>query len=114
MQEQIYAKCISFLQIAQKYYRWNLGNDIGRNYAIQYLKNRGVDSNIAKFFGIGYSSDRWDSIVTLSKSAKISNDVLLQTGLVVKNDNGHVYDRFRERIMFSYQKYSRQCYSLWW
>ncbi|OEZ33841.1 DNA primase [Francisella endosymbiont of Amblyomma maculatum] len=98
--EQLYNKCISFLAVAQKYYRWNLGNSVTKNKAINYLKKRGIDSDLAKFFGIGYSSEGWNSITELAKSVNIPEEILVDTGLAIKNDKGNLYDRFRGRIMF--------------
>ncbi|GMN88747.1 DNA primase [Francisella sciaenopsi] len=98
--EQLFNKCIGFLAIAQKYYRWNLGNSASKEKATAYLKKRGVNSELAKVFGIGYSSDGWNNITQLAKSVNVSEDILIDTGLSIKNDKGNVYDRFRNRIMF--------------
>ena len=98
--EQLYNKCISFLMVAQKYYRWNLGNSVTKDKAINYLKKRGIDSDLAKFFGIGYSSESWNNITELAKSVNIPEEILVDTGLAIKNDKGNLYDRFRGRIMF--------------
>ena len=98
--EQFYNKCISFLAAAQKYYRWNLGKSVTKDKAINYLKKRGIDSNLARFFGIGYSSEGWNNITELAKSINISEEILVDTGLAIKNDRGSLYDRFRGRIMF--------------
>ena len=98
--EQLYNKCISFLVVAQKYYRWNLGNSVTKDKAINYLKKRGIDSDLAKFFGIGYSSESWNNITELAKSVNIPEEILVDTGLAIKNDKGNLYDRFRGRIMF--------------
>lgn len=98
--EQLYNRCISFLEIAQKYYRWNLGNSKTKDIAISYLKRRGIDSALAKTFGIGYSSEGWNNITQLAKSAKVTEVILVDTGLAIKNDKGNIYDRFRGRIMF--------------
>ncbi|MBK2143920.1 DNA primase, partial [Francisella tularensis] len=98
--EQLYNKCISFLAAAQKYYRWNLGNSVTKDKAINYLKKRGIDSSLAKFFGIGYSSEGWNNITELAKSINIPEEILVDTGLAIKNDKGNLYDRFRGRVMF--------------
>ncbi|MFV9972998.1 MAG: DNA primase [Francisella endosymbiont of Hyalomma asiaticum] len=98
--EQLYNKCISFLAVAQKYYRWNLGNSVTKDKAINYLKKRSIDSDLAKFFGIGYSSEGWNNITELAKSVNIPEEILVYTGLAIKNDKGNLYDRFRGRIMF--------------
>ena len=98
--EQLYNKCISFMETAQKYYRWNLGKSETKKKAIEYLKKRSVNSELAKSFGIGYSSDGWNNITHLAKNAQVPEAILVETGLAIKNDNGNVYDRFRGRIMF--------------
>ncbi|MFT4693804.1 MAG: DNA primase [Francisella sp.] len=98
--EQLYSKCISFMETAQKYYRWNLGKSETKERAIEYLKKRSVNSELAKSFGIGYSSDGWNNITHLAKNAQVPETILVETGLAIKNDKGNVYDRFRGRIMF--------------
>lgn len=98
--DELYKKCISFLETAQKCYRWNLGNAPTKNKAIDYLKNRLVNGELAKTFGIGYAPDSWTYITNFAKSLKIPQEILLESGLAIQNDNGRVYDRFRDRIMF--------------
>ncbi len=98
--EWLYNKSISFLETSQKYYRWNLGKSETKDKAIEYLKKRSVNSELAQIFGIGYSSDGWHNITHLAKNAQVSETILVETGLAIKNDKGNVYDRFRGRIMF--------------
>jgi DNA primase len=68
--------------------------------AIAYLKKRGIDGPTAGRFAMGYAPQAWDTILkTLGTSdARIAQ--LLQAGLVVSNESGRRYDRFRDRIMF--------------
>ncbi|QLE78706.1 DNA primase [Francisella sp. Scap27] len=98
--DELYKKCISFLETAQKCYRWNLGNAPTKDKAIGYLKEREVDGALAKTFGIGYAPEGWTYITDFANSIKISQEILLESGLAIKNDSGRVYDRFRGRIMF--------------
>ncbi|MDE4940347.1 DNA primase, partial [Francisella tularensis subsp. holarctica] len=84
----------------QKYYRWNLGNSVTKVKAINYLKKRGIDSSLAKFCGIGYSSEGWNNITELAKSINIPEEILVDTGLAIKNDKGNLDDRFRGRGRF--------------
>ena len=65
--------------------------------AIEYLKQRGLTGAIARQFGIGYADDSFDH---LQKEFPPLEESLLRTGMLVKNDNGRVYARFRHRIMF--------------
>lgn len=77
-----------------------MGNSVTKDKAINYLKKRGIDSSLAKFFGIGYSSEGWNNITELAKSINIPEEILVDTGLAIKNDKGNLYDRFRGRVMF--------------
>ncbi|MCZ6619170.1 MAG: DNA primase [Gammaproteobacteria bacterium] len=66
--------------------------------AVGYLKSRGLTGEIARNFGIGYAPEGWDGITRAL--ADVSENLLLEAGLLTSNDKGRVYDRFRERIMF--------------
>jgi DNA primase len=68
--------------------------------AIAYLKQRGIDGATAGRFGIGYAPQAWDTILRALGSTEARVDKLLQAGLIIANDNGRRYDRFRDRIMF--------------
>lgn len=68
--------------------------------AIAYLKKRGIDGATAGRFGIGYAPDAWDTVMKALGTSEARIQKLQQAGLVVANDNGRRYDRFRDRIMF--------------
>ncbi|HRP97352.1 MAG TPA: DNA primase [Rhodocyclaceae bacterium] len=69
--------------------------------AIDYLKRRGVTGEIAARFGIGYAADDWHGLRDVF--ADYQAKALLTAGLVIENDAGRRYDRFRNRIMFPIQ-----------
>jgi DNA primase len=75
------------LILAKKYYQTKLKSS---PLAIKYLKSRGLTGEIAKEFSIGFAPEGWNNL----------NDALIKSGLIVKNDKGKRYDRFRNRIMF--------------
>lgn len=66
--------------------------------AIDYLKQRGLSGETAKQFGLGYAPNRWDSLETGLPDCKQAD--LLTAGMLTKNDNGKIYDRFRDRVIF--------------
>lgn len=66
--------------------------------AIDYLKGRGLTGQIAARYGIGYAPDGWQALEKVVP--KYSDPSLLEAGLVIENDQGRRYDRFRDRIMF--------------
>ena len=79
---------------ANKFYQNSLFTNLGKN-AIQYLKNRNIDRDTIKKFGIGLSVQKL-SLTDYLKNKNYSIDKLIDVGLT--NDNG--YDIFINRIMF--------------
>ncbi|MDO9168220.1 MAG: DNA primase [Methylobacter sp.] len=63
--------------------------------AVEYLKNRGVCSDCAGDFMLGYAPDEWNAL-----ASRFNPKLLLDAGLLVSKEDGHTYDRFRGRIMF--------------
>ncbi|KWU02178.1 DNA primase [Vibrio toranzoniae] len=68
--------------------------------AIEYLKNRGLSGEIVQKFGIGYVADEWDLVRKNFGQQKESQDMLVTGGMLIENDKGNRYDRFRGRVMF--------------
>ena len=66
--------------------------------AIDYLKRRGLSGEIAQRFGIGYAPDNWQGLEAAFDD--YSRPELQQAGLVIRNEQGRLYDRFRDRVMF--------------
>ena len=66
--------------------------------AIDYLKRRGLSGEITARFGLGYAPDGWRGLEVVFPDYGAKN--LLEVGLVIENDQGRRYDRFRDRIMF--------------
>jgi DNA primase len=101
------------MQTATRYYREQLKLS---PRAIDYLKQRGLNGEIAAKFGIGYAPDAWQNLA--AAFSNYADETLNETGLVVSNDEapargtppdarasrghgaGKRYDRFRDRIMF--------------
>jgi DNA primase len=87
----------SILEQAERFYRSQLR---GAANAVEYLKGRGLTGEIARDFGVGYAPAEWHGVADALARENISEEKLLKAGLLTKNDNGRVYDRFRDRIMF--------------
>ena len=68
--------------------------------AIDYLRDRGLDGETAREFGIGYAPAGWDTLLSSLGATEADRAHLLAAGLVIARDTGGFYDRFRERIMF--------------
>ena len=83
------------LQQALEYYRNQLKQS---PRAIEYLKGRGLSGKIAARFQMGYAPAGWQNLAEVF--ADYQADALKTSGLVVENDQGRRYDRFRDRVVF--------------
>ncbi|MGI2954013.1 DNA primase [Vibrio alginolyticus] len=84
--------------IAQ-FYRNQLKQPVSK-VAIEYLKDRGLSGEIVQKFGIGYVADEWDLVRKNFGQNKENQDMLVTGGMLIENDKGNRYDRFRGRVMF--------------
>ena len=68
--------------------------------AREYLAQRGLSADVIQHFAIGFAPPGWDN--ALKRFGKNADDKasLIDAGMLVTNDNGRSYDRFRERVMF--------------
>lgn len=83
------------MEAARDFYRRELKNS---PKAIEYFKGRGVSGEIAAKFGLGYAPDDWQGLKGAVED--YTAGALSECGLVIDNDEGRRYDRFRDRVMF--------------
>ncbi len=95
---QIFKEEYEIMKLSQKFFQNNLRTDVGK-VAVQYLKERGINDDIIKEFGIGLSIDSNDSLMTLLTKKNYDQKMLIDIGLV-NNANGKTYDMFSRRITF--------------
>jgi DNA primase len=67
-------------------------------HAIEYLKGRGLSGQVAAKFQVGYAPAGWQNLQAVFPGYEA--EALEIAGLVVQNEQGRRYDRFRDRIMF--------------
>jgi DNA primase len=86
------------LERAHEFFRCQLKRNLDGT-AGKYLDERGISTTVAEQFELGYAPDGWDNLVkAIKKPADL--DIAVQAGLIVKKDNGKIYDRFRDRLLF--------------
>ena len=86
-------KLIGTLQKTQNYYVKSL---TGNRRAQEYLRNRGLNSEILKRYGIGYAPSSGLSEALPDADQKL----LIEAGVLAEGQGDTVYQRFRDRIMF--------------
>ncbi len=72
----------------------------GGKVAQEYLTKRQLSGKTVANFGIGFSPSGWDGLLRHLQKKGYNRALMVEAGLCIQNDKGHVYDRFRERVMF--------------
>lgn len=68
--------------------------------ARDYLAQRGLSDEVIRHFSIGFAPAGWDNALKRFGRNPDDRQSLTDAGMLVTNDQGRSYDRFRERIMF--------------
>ena len=79
------------------FYQQQLPNHIP---AQAYLQKRGLSQEVIERFAIGFVPDSFDSVLRKFGRNREEQARLFDLGMLSGNQNGRVYDRFRNRIMF--------------
>jgi DNA primase len=101
-----YDELFSLTESVEKYWQSQLRE---HPIAVEYLKQRGIDGETARRFGIGFAADGWSHVLDKFGKTPEATERLLATGLIIRKDNGKHYDRFRERIMFPIRDQRGRC-----
>ena len=102
-------KIQEILAASIKYYHYLLTDHSAGEVARTYLKNRGVVSSSIELFSLGYALPAWDGLLNyLSHKKKFDPELILKSGMVIRNSTGRYYDRFRGRVMFPLRNHRGQ------
>lgn len=88
------------LEQAARFYEQSLRKHVEAKRAVAYLKGRGLSGEIANAFRVGFAPPGWDNLLSGLGQEQAAQALLMTNGMLVKNDKGRIYDRFRDRIMF--------------
>jgi DNA primase len=68
--------------------------------AKKFFRERMLPESVIKRFRLGYAPAEWTATSDALQKQGFSRDLLIETGLSIRRDDGTTYDRFRHRIMF--------------
>ena len=71
----------------------------GKAIGLSYFRERGFTDEIIRLFGLGYAAQQRDRFYKKAAKAGYTENYILETGLIIKNERGAV-DRFRGRVIF--------------
>jgi DNA primase len=85
---------------ARQYETW-LWQRADAERARGYLAERGITTESARAFRLGYAPEGWEHLLSAARTDGFTPDTLLQAGLAIarQTGSGH-YDRFRGRLIF--------------
>lgn len=105
--EELTKKDVAYLtlEISGKYFEKCLAAKEGKA-ALSYFRKRGFSAQTISDFQLGYAPDAWDRLITELQNQNISNEAMLDAGLILKHETkGTFYDRFRNRAIFPIHNY---------
>ncbi len=82
------------------YYRQQLRQHPEAGRAVQYLKQRGLTGEIARSFALGFAPPGWHNLQQVLGETPAQHALLKDSGMLVENESGKLYDRFRDRVVF--------------
>ena len=86
-------------KVAARFYYEQLQTENAHN-AVEYLNLRQLSPRTRKIFGLGYAPIHKDALYKKLVEAGFSENAILKSGLVYKNENGSYYEKFYNRLMF--------------
>jgi DNA primase len=92
-------------EIAAEHFRSNLAGPNGAA-ARAYLAKRGVSQPVVEQFGLGLADGSGRTLLRILEKRGIKPEQVEESGLIGKRDDGSLYDRFRNRLMFPIQNES--------
>lgn len=85
---------------AARYFSDNLLNSPEGEIARKYFYERKIKPQTMRAFGLGYALNGWENFVEFAKSKKIDLERAIQLGLIGQNNDGRLFDKFSDRIIF--------------
>jgi DNA primase len=64
-----------------------------------YVARRGLNEQTVETFMLGYAPDDWRQALQHLQMLGYSQDEVVEVGVAIRNEQGHVYDRFRHRLV---------------
>lgn len=93
------ASLYDIMDMAARYYQLQFNAEVGKEARL-YAQKRGLTAETLSTFRIGYSVNSRDHLKSYLLERGVSEQDMLETGLVIKPDDGRAsYDRFRNRLM---------------
>ncbi len=86
---------------AADFFHNTLLNDAdGKAVGLAYFRSRGFRDDIIEKFHLGFAPQKRDAMATEARQKGYKDEFLVKSGLCVQRDDGSLYDRFANRVIF--------------
>ncbi|MBQ9451560.1 MAG: DNA primase [Bacteroidales bacterium] len=87
-------------EFARKFFSEQLQAGEGKAVGLAYYRARGIEDATIGKWGLGWAPSGRTALVDAARKAGYKDEYLEAAGLAVRNDDGSLSDKFRERVMF--------------
>jgi len=85
---------------AAQYFHNLLLNSPAGEKARNYITSRGLNQKAIENFQLGYAMNSWDALKRHLTEKGYKESEIVEAGLLVANEEGRIYDRFRNKLLF--------------
>ena len=87
-------------EYAGKFFADSLNTPEGQTIGWQYFKSRGLEDETIRKYGLGWAPASRKALSEAARAAGYKEEFLIETGLSIRYDDGHIVDRFFDRVIF--------------
>ena len=87
-------------EFAHKFFVGSLDTEEGRTIGLAYFRSRGLEEETIRKYGLGWAPKDRKALLSEALAKGYKEEYLVDTGLCIKYDDGHLADRFFDRVIF--------------
>lgn len=87
-------------KLAARFYYDKLTRSVDGREALKYFYDRGITAKTITSYGLGYAPAGYDVMINYMREQGYSDEQIVEAGLAGQTENGRMYDRFRDRVIF--------------
>ena len=87
-------------EFAGQFFQNQLDTEEGRTIGLSYFHSRGLEDETIRKYGLGWAPKDRQALMAAAREQGYKEDFLVDTGLCIRYDDGHLAGRFYDRVMF--------------
>ncbi len=87
-------------EFAGKFFKEQLNTKEGHSIGYAYFRSRGLEDETIEKYGLGWAPKGHKAFTEAARKEGYKDEYLFETGLCAQREDGSLYDRFSDRVMF--------------